>query len=97
MLELGISEKEIHRETGKQLAASGIDFLIGVRGLAKDLIDGARDFGLSETKFFDDSIEAGEFLASEIKAGDLVLIKGSRGVRTEKVLDELFEKFNLEK
>ncbi|MDQ6787076.1 MAG: UDP-N-acetylmuramoyl-tripeptide--D-alanyl-D-alanine ligase [Acidobacteriota bacterium] len=97
MLELGKNEKKIHRETGARLAASGIDFLIGVRGLAKDLTDSAKENSLSETKFFETSVEAGEFLASEIKAGDLVLIKGSRGVRTERVVEKLLEKFNLEK
>jgi len=97
MLELGETEKEIHRETGRQLAASGIDFLIGVRGLAKELTQSAKENGLSETKFFADSTEAGEFLRSEIKAGDLVLVKGSRGVRTEKVIEKLLENFNLEK
>ncbi len=97
MLELGETEKEIHRETGRQLAESGIDFLIGVRGLAKELTQSAKENGLSETKFFADSTAAGEFLADEISAGDLVLVKGSRGVRTEKVIEKLLEKFNLEK
>jgi UDP-N-acetylmuramoyl-tripeptide--D-alanyl-D-alanine ligase len=97
MLELGETEREIHRETGKQLAASDIDFLIGVRGLAKELAESAKVNGLSETKFFADSTEAGEFLANEISAGDLVLVKGSRGVRTEKVIEKLLENFNLEK
>ncbi len=96
MLELGAGEQEIHRETGARLAESGIDFLIGVRGLAKDLMDGARENGLRETRFFDDSAQAGEFLAGEIKAGDLVLVKGSRGVRTERVIEKLLEKFSLE-
>jgi len=97
MLELGEMEKEIHCETGKQLAASDIDFLIGVRGLAKEMTESAKEMGLSETRFFADSSEAGEFLVSEIKVGDLVLVKGSRGVRTEKVIEKLSEKFNLEK
>ncbi len=97
MLELGKSEREIHRETGEKLAASGIDFLIGVRGLAREMIEAAKKDGLSETRFFDSSDEAGEFLKSEIKAGDLILIKGSRGVRTERVVEKLTEKFNLEK
>ena len=97
MLELGAGEKEIHQEVGKKIAASGIDFLIGVRGLAKDLIESANANGLSETKFFADSNEAGEFLAREIKAGDLVLVKGSRGVRTEKVVEKLLEKFEVSK
>lgn len=97
MLELGENEREIHRQTGEQLATSGVDFLIGVRGLAKEMTDGAKSFGLKETKFFDDSDEAGEFLADEIKAGDLILIKGSRGVKTEKVVEKLLEKFDLAK
>lgn len=94
MLELGEREQAIHAETGARLATSGIDFLIGVRGLAKDLVEGANN--LIETKFFDNSIEAGEFLANEIRAGDLVLIKGSRGVRTERVVEKLLEKYKLE-
>jgi len=94
MLELGENEREIHAETGKKLAASGIDFLIGVRGLAKDLVEGAN--GIAEKRFFENSTEAGEFLANEIKSGDLVLIKGSRGVRTEKVVEKLLEKYALE-
>ncbi|MDQ3710900.1 MAG: UDP-N-acetylmuramoyl-tripeptide--D-alanyl-D-alanine ligase [Acidobacteriota bacterium] len=95
MLELGENEREIHAATGEKLAKSGIDFLIGVRGLAKDLIEGANR--LSETRFFESSDEAGEFLAGEIKADDLILVKGSRGVRTEKVIEKLLEKFDLEK
>jgi UDP-N-acetylmuramoyl-tripeptide--D-alanyl-D-alanine ligase len=94
MLELGSQEKEIHRETGEKLAHTGIDFLIGVRGLAREIIEGAN--GLRKKMFFENSIEAGEFLAGEVKAGDLILVKGSRGVRTERVIEKLLEKFNLE-
>ncbi len=93
MLELGENERAIHQETGKQMAASGVDFLIGVRGLARDLVESAN--GLSGKMFFENSNDAGEFLASEIRAGDLVLIKGSRGVRTEKVIEKLLEKYKL--
>jgi len=95
MLELGENERVIHAETGGKIAESGIDFLIGVSGLAKDLVEGAND--LSETRFFENSVEAGEFLVNEIKVGDLILVKGSRGVRTEKVIEKLLEKFGLEK
>lgn len=95
MLELGKSEREIHRETGRDLAKSGIDFLIGVRGLARELTEGAKENGLRETMFFENSDEAGEFLAGEIKSGDLVLVKGSRGVKTEKAVDKLLEKYEL--
>ena len=95
MLELGENEREIHRQTGIELAASGIDFLIGVRGLAQAMTESANANNLSQTRFFESSDEAGEFLASEIKAGDLVLVKGSRGVRTEKVIEKISEKFSL--
>ena len=97
MLELGENEARIHTETGALLAASGIDVLYGVRGLARNLIEGAQVNGLKDVKFFADSNEAGEFLASEIRAGDLVLVKGSRGVRTENVIEKLLEKFELER
>ncbi len=91
MLELGSEEKEIHRQTGKDLAATGIDVLIGVRNLAAEMVESARENGLKNAKFFDSSEEAGEFLCGEIKENDLVLIKGSRGVRTEKVIEKLIQ------
>ena len=94
MLELGENEKEIHRETGKNLALIGMDFLIGVRGLAKEMTESARNAGLNKTIFFDSSAEAGDFLANELETGDLVLVKGSRGVRTEKVIEKITEKFS---
>lgn len=95
MLELGSGEAEIHRETGEQIAAAGIELLIGVRGLANEMVEGARAAGLTNATFVEDSDAAGDLLAGEIKAGDIVLIKGSRGVRTERVLEKLLEKFEL--
>ena len=98
MLELGSDKRsEIHRATGETLAKSGIDFLIGVRGLAAEMTESAKNADLNKTEFFANSAEAGDFLANEIKAGDLVLVKGSRGVRTENVIEKLMEKFELEK
>jgi UDP-N-acetylmuramoyl-tripeptide--D-alanyl-D-alanine ligase len=97
MLELGADAEKFHYETGARLANIGIDGLFGVRDLAKELIRGARENGLRETRFFEDSGQAGDFLTNEVREGDLVLIKGSRGVRTEKVVEKLLEKFELEK
>ena len=96
MLELGQSEASIHRGTGEKLADLGIDKLIGVRGLAKDLVEGARDGGLEESEFAEDSDAAADLLCSEVRRGDVVLVKGSRGVRTEKVIEKLLSKFKLE-
>ena len=96
MLELGENEKTIHRETGEKIATSGVDVMIGVRGLAKDLVDGAKDAGLAQAEFAEDSMAAGELVAQMATSGDVILVKGSRGVRTEKVIEKLLEKFELE-
>jgi len=96
MLELGADEKRIHRETGEKIAGSGIGLLIGVRGLAEELVEGARAAGFSNTEFVQDSDAAGEWLVRNIKKGDVLLVKGSRGVRTETVIEKLLEKFELE-
>lgn len=96
MLELGAGAHAIHRQTGETVAAMGIDMLIGVRGLADDLVRGAETQGLMNSRFAADSDAAGEILASEIREGDVILVKGSRGVRTEKVVERLLKEFELE-
>jgi UDP-N-acetylmuramoyl-tripeptide--D-alanyl-D-alanine ligase len=96
MLELGSDEIAIHRTTGREIGESGVDMLIGVRGLAQEMVDGAKEAGLYSAEFAGSSDAAGELLLGEIKEGDLVLVKGSRGVRTEKVIEKLLEKFELE-
>jgi UDP-N-acetylmuramoyl-tripeptide--D-alanyl-D-alanine ligase len=91
MLELGEAGAQLHFETGQKIAALGVDLLLGVRGLASDLIHGARAAGMPETSaiFFATPNEAGEFLAEASQAGDLILVKGSRGVKTEVVVERL--------
>jgi UDP-N-acetylmuramoyl-tripeptide--D-alanyl-D-alanine ligase len=96
MLELGDNAHAIHRETGETIAAMGIDMLIGVRGLGEDLVRGAETQGLAGARFASDSDAAGEMLVNEIREGDVVLVKGSRGVRTEKVIERLIKEFELE-
>ena len=95
MLELGARAAEIHHETGRKIAASGVDALFGVRGLAAEMVAGAQEVGLKETKFFVDSDQAAAGIADEVREGDLLLVKGSRGVRTEKIVAKLLEKFAL--
>lgn len=96
MLELGPDAETIHFETGKKLALLGIDALIGVRGLASALVAGAKEGGLAASQFVSDSDAAGELVAEMAKKGDVILVKGSRGVRTERVIEKLFEKFEPE-
>lgn len=96
MLELGNDAAAIHHTTGRKIAEMGVDIMIGVRGYAASLIDGAKIAGLDEALFANDSELAGQMLSEIIAPGDVVLIKGSRGVRTEKVLEKMLEKFEVE-
>ena len=91
MLELGPQAGHLHRQCGRQIAALKIDRLIGVRGLAEELVAGAKENGLKTEAaiFCETPEEAAEQLIAEHAPGDLVLVKGSRGVRTEKVIERL--------
>ncbi|HEY0427101.1 MAG TPA: UDP-N-acetylmuramoyl-tripeptide--D-alanyl-D-alanine ligase [Pyrinomonadaceae bacterium] len=95
MRELGADAARIHYETGRLIAEIGVDKIFGVEGLAQNLIEGARAAGIDEAEFYENSIVAGEKFLAEIQAGDFVLIKGSRGVRTEKVVEKLLENYEL--
>ena len=86
MLELGPSAPELHRACGEHMAERGIDVVIGVRGLAQYIAEGARARGTSAL-FVDTPEAAGEWLAREVRAHDAVLLKGSRGVRLERALE----------
>ena len=86
MLELGQSGEQLHRECGRYMAGSKVDFLVGVRGLAKPMVDAAREAGM-KAEFVATPEEAGEWLARETRDGDVVLLKASRGVKLEKALE----------
>ena len=88
MLELGPEAAVLHAECGRAAAVSGIDLIVGVRGFAKSLTEAAQDAGGS-AGFFESPELAGEWLRTHLREGDLVLLKGSRGVRLERVLDVL--------
>jgi len=86
MLELGAQGEAMQRESGKHIAAKGIDLLIGVRGLAAHMVEAATQAGMS-AEFVATSEEAGKWLAAETREGDVVLLKASRGVKLEKALE----------
>ncbi len=92
MRELGAASQELHREAGQFAAKTGkIDWIIGVAGDAAQIVEGAVAAGLprAHTKFFATPLEAAEFLASLIVSGDLLLVKGSRGVKMEQIVEKL--------
>lgn len=95
MLELGESASNLHRDAGRRIAQLGIDGLIGVRGLASEIVAGALEAGMSSDAavFTNTAEEAAEELIGEIREGDLILVKGSRGVKTEIVVERLKQRF----
>lgn len=93
MLELGPAAAALHREAGREIARLGVDVVWGVRGLAQELVAGAEEAGLAETRFFNSSDEVGPAIVAQLTAGDLVLIKGSRGVATDKVVKAIRQAF----
>jgi UDP-N-acetylmuramoyl-tripeptide--D-alanyl-D-alanine ligase len=86
MLELGPTGEELHRECGRHMAGRGVDFVLGVRGLARFIVEGAASAPIA-AEFVATPEEAGAWLVRNVKAGDLILVKASRGVRLERALD----------
>jgi UDP-N-acetylmuramoyl-tripeptide--D-alanyl-D-alanine ligase len=86
MLELGPEGEALHRESGRHIAEKKIDMLLGVRGLAQAMVDGAKQAG-TRAEFVATPEQAGEWLARETRDGDVVLLKASRGVKLERALD----------
>jgi UDP-N-acetylmuramoyl-tripeptide--D-alanyl-D-alanine ligase len=92
MRELGASSAEFHRECGASIAAlKKIDWIAGVTGDASAFVSAAAENGhpRERTGFFDDSGAAGAFFADFIRPGDLLLLKGSRGVKMERILEAI--------
>lgn len=88
MLELGPAGEEMHRECGRHAAERKIDFVIGVRGLARALAEAACGAG-AQSQFMETPEQAGEWLAQNLRPGDAVLVKASRGVKLERALEVL--------
>jgi UDP-N-acetylmuramoyl-tripeptide--D-alanyl-D-alanine ligase len=88
MLELGPTAEALHRECGLHAAAKKIDFVIGVRGMARPLAEAACGAGV-QAQFVETPEQAGEWLAHNLRPGDAVLLKASRGVKLERALEML--------
>jgi UDP-N-acetylmuramoyl-tripeptide--D-alanyl-D-alanine ligase len=90
MLELGPTAEALHRECGKHAAGKKIDMVIGVRGMARAVAEAACGYG-TQAQFVETPEQAGEWLARNLRSGDAVLLKASRGVKLERALDMLQE------
>lgn len=85
MLELGPEGEALHAACGRRMAERGVTAVVGVRGAAEALVKTARDGGV-DAVFVDDANAAGKWLQENLRAGDAVLLKASRGVKLERAL-----------
>jgi len=91
MLELGSVSEEEHRKAGRLVFESGIDKLIVVGERSRDIAGGAEKAGMLPDNIFHFAAagDAGKFIQDRINEGDLILIKGSQGMRMEKIVKEI--------
>ena len=88
MLELGPAGAAMHRACGERMAARGVDLVVGVRGLAEEVVAGAQAGGVAAL-FVASPAEAGAWMREHVRGGDAVLWKASGGVRLEGALEGL--------
>jgi len=93
MLELGPIAEVEHRAMGRAVAASGAAEFVGLGRAARTAVDAAREAGLAEShhaETFEDTVAR---LLKRLAPGDAVLVKGSRGMRMERIVDALLARF----
>jgi UDP-N-acetylmuramoyl-tripeptide--D-alanyl-D-alanine ligase len=96
MLELGAHADRLHRECGRSAAAAGVELLITVGGTAaRAMADAAVAAGMpaSSVTHVATADEAVSVAVQKIRPGDLVLVKGSHGIQTDRVVDRLKAEF----
>jgi UDP-N-acetylmuramoyl-tripeptide--D-alanyl-D-alanine ligase len=89
MLELGPGVDEAHREVGRYAASAGAAVVVGMGRHAAGLVEAARAAGAGEVQHTDTFEDTVAFLLKKLVPGDLVLVKGSRGMRMERIVDAL--------
>ncbi len=91
MLELGEETENKHRLIGKKVFETKVDLFVAVGDRMKFSAEELRSSGYSAEKIFhfDDPESAGEKIRAEIKSDDFVLVKGSQGMRMEKVVEKI--------
>jgi len=91
MLELGARASELHRQVGRHAASLGLGLFVGVGPLGREIVDGAREAGMAESRLAIcvDAAAAGTLLERSLVEGDVVLVKGSRGVGLDETIEWL--------
>lgn len=91
MLELGPEARSLHRGVGAFIAGQGIGWLVACGTLGRELAQGARTAGMANDRIVEvpDAAAAGAVLKDTVRQGDVILVKASRGMRMEQVIDTL--------
>ncbi|HZX94006.1 MAG TPA: UDP-N-acetylmuramoyl-tripeptide--D-alanyl-D-alanine ligase [Myxococcales bacterium] len=91
MLELGATELDLHRDVGRFAAGAGLSLLVCFGRRAKALGEGAQEAGLptESVEYTEDPAEAVRLVQSRLRPEDVVLVKGSRGMKMERISDPL--------
>ncbi len=86
MLELGAESEQLHRRCGMEIACLGIDYLVTVGERSRDFGRGAwqKNFNTDHYFHFAQTQEAASFVKEKVASGDILLIKGSQGIRMER-------------
>ncbi|HEX9126803.1 MAG TPA: UDP-N-acetylmuramoyl-tripeptide--D-alanyl-D-alanine ligase [Methylomirabilota bacterium] len=93
MLELGPIAEAEHRAMGRAVAASGAAEFVGLGRSCRIAVEAAREAGLAESHHADTFEDSVAHLLKRLAPGDAVLVKGSRGMRMERVVDALLARF----
>jgi UDP-N-acetylmuramyl pentapeptide synthase len=96
MRELGPAEAAAHRAMGEQVARSGATLFVAVGSLSRLAAESARASGLPEVRHFPDSAAAAAWTAAALRPGDLVLVKGSRGMAMERIVEAIRSSLGME-
>jgi len=91
MLELGSYSVKSHKDLGRKVFSLGIDKLITIGERSRDINRGALEEGMAQNDVFNfkNSDEAKMFIQNRIKEGDIILVKGSQGIRMERIVLEI--------
>jgi UDP-N-acetylmuramoyl-tripeptide--D-alanyl-D-alanine ligase len=96
MLELGSYSETAHRTVGEYAAQCGVDILYTYGAESKYMADSAKTLGMKNVFAFTDKTELTKTLLSEIKNGDTLLFKASRGMKLEEIFEKIYEQWDVE-
>ncbi len=94
MLELGEAADEAHRQSGVRAAEAGTDILLTYGEKSAKTAAAARESGMTQVRHYEDKQALAQDLSQMLHEGDAVLVKGSRGMRMEEILQKIYEEMD---